>query len=54
MKANDPETVINIMRDRVYDSNELLQITFAAFDYGETIKQMRATETQKELAQSKK
>jgi len=49
MAVNDPEEVINLFRDRVYDPKELLQITFADFNYGEEIKKMRATETQAQL-----
>ena len=49
LEAEDPETVMSILRDRVYETDELLQITFAYFSYGDTIKELRASETQKEL-----
>lgn len=53
MQANDPESVLTVLRDRVYDPKELLQITFADFNYGEEIRKMRATETQAQLKQKK-
>lgn len=53
MQASDPESVLTVLRDRVYDPKELLQITFADFNYGEEIRKMRATETQAQLKQKK-